>query len=146
MILEGWYYLHENGSLIYKRQLGGTAADIRESDFTKAIWPFVSTDRAAAWRICVEGLALGAKPERVKQLAELWHCSDDDAYNYARHINAKISMDGTNWCATRMDFIDLQSSPAGFGESALEALANLAVDLGLKPGKMWNKGLAELML
>ena len=34
---QGWYYLHTNGDLIYKRELGGTAADIRESDFAKQL-------------------------------------------------------------------------------------------------------------
>ena len=28
MGLEGWYYMHKNGEMIYKRELGGTAADI----------------------------------------------------------------------------------------------------------------------
>jgi hypothetical protein len=51
MALQGWYYLHTNGSLIYKRELGGTAADIRESDFARAMWPLDPADRAGAWRI-----------------------------------------------------------------------------------------------
>jgi hypothetical protein len=36
-----------------------------------------------------------------------------------------LFMDGDRWCATLADFIDLQSSPAGFGATRLEALANL---------------------
>lgn len=33
MALDGWYYMHKNGDLIYKRDTAGMAADIRESDF-----------------------------------------------------------------------------------------------------------------
>jgi hypothetical protein len=36
IMIEGWYYLHTNGDLIYKRELGETAADIRESSFARA--------------------------------------------------------------------------------------------------------------
>ena len=72
MALEGWYYLHTNGSLIYKRELGETAADIRESDFARAMWPMDPTDRAGAWNVLVEALALGADAARVKELAAKW--------------------------------------------------------------------------
>ncbi len=33
--------------------------------------------------------------------------------------------DGDQWCATYFDFVDLQESPAGFGDSPTFALANL---------------------
>ena len=66
MSIIGWYYLHTNGDLLYKRELEGTAADIRESSFAKMLWPVDSEDRAGAWRIVVEALACGANPERVK--------------------------------------------------------------------------------
>jgi hypothetical protein len=46
MSIIGWYYLHENGSLIYKREIGGTAADIRESDLARGLWPLDPQDRA----------------------------------------------------------------------------------------------------
>jgi hypothetical protein len=65
MSIEGWYYLHTNGELIYKRELGETAADIRESPFAKGLWPLDVSDRENAWRICVEGLAAGANRARV---------------------------------------------------------------------------------
>jgi len=34
-------------------------------------------------------------------------------------------MDGNAWCATRPDFINLQESLAGFGDTEQEAIANL---------------------
>ena len=145
MAIEGWYYLHTNGDLIYKREIGGTAADIRESDFARAMWPLDPTDRAGAWRIIVEAGALDAKKARVDQLAKLWGCTDQDAAVYADHVGCNIAMEGNAWCATAMDFINLQESPAGFGETAAEAMSSLCRELGYRGGKMWNSTFESLL-
>lgn len=144
-MITGWYYLHTNGDLIYKRELGGTAADIRESDFAKALWPIDPTDRKGAWDILVESLASGADKSRVQQLALKWNCNDKDAQHYANAINAKIFKDGNQWCITRQDFINLQESPAGFGDTCLGAFAELAKKLGYKPSKMWGAKFSDLL-
>jgi len=143
--ITGWYYLHTNGDLIYKRELGGTAADIRESDFAKSMWPFDPEDRAGAWRILVEAKSLGAIDTRVKELAGKWGCNDADAAHYAEHIGCRLYMDGDAWCATAKKFINLQESPAGFGYTALDALATLCKELGFRGGKMWNATFAALL-
>lgn len=39
-------------------------------------------------------------------------------------------IDGNMWCAVRLDFIDLQQSPAGFGETVELAIADLATREG----------------
>lgn len=146
MGLEGWYYLHtESNDLIYKRELGDTAADLRESPFAKMLWPLDPTDRAGAWRIVVESLACGAKKDRVMDLAKKWGCDDSDAKIYAEHIGAKIQMDGNSWCATRGDFQNLHESSAGFGDTALEALAELCRELGYRPAKTWGHTFADLV-
>ena len=36
--------------------------------------------------------------------------------------------DGDQWCATYIDFMDLEVSPAGFGDSPTFALANLLAE------------------
>lgn len=141
----GWYYLHTNGELIYKHELGGTAADIRESPFAVMLWPCDPTDRASAWRILVEALALGANRERVDELAQKWGCSDDDAQMYAQHIGATLAMDGNQWCATGRGFVNLQESPAGFGDTSLDALAMLCRVLGYRPQKMWGHTFEQLV-
>lgn len=145
MSLVGWYYLHTSGDLIYKPDHGGTAADIRESDFARALWPVDPTDRAGAWAILVEALAAGAKPERVRGLALKWVCDDEDAGFYADRVGAKVFRDGAAWCATRKDFVNLQESPAGFGDTALDALAALAKEIGYRPAKMWGASFADLL-
>ena len=145
MGLTGWYYLHENGSMIYKRDLPGTAADIRESPFAKGLWSLDVESRADAWKICVEGLAAGARPERIKELANKWQCDDEDAESYAGYLGIIIGQDGNQKTAHKADFIDLQNSPCGFGDTYLDAMTDLAKQLGYKPSKMWGTSFADLV-
>lgn len=144
-VLVGWYYLHVNGSLIYKPEYDGTAADIRDSDLALCMWPMRPSDRAGAWDIAVEGLALGAKKDRVQELAEKWGLTDKDAYTYADRAGIRLEMDGNQWCATGPGFENLQESHAGFAETALEAMAALASDMGLHAGKMWRPTFREML-
>lgn len=145
MSIEGWYYLHENGDLIYKRELGETAADIRESSFAKGLWPLDPACRGHAWKIIIEGLAAGAKADRVRELVNKWQCDTEDAQRYAKHIGVLLSMDGNKWCATKNDFINLQEDEAGFGDECYEAMADLAQDLGYQPSKMWGASFRDLV-
>lgn len=145
MALIGWYYQHQNGDLIFKREMGDTAADLRESPFVIMLWPLDTKDRSSAWRIVVEALAIGANKERVMELAKKWCCDDDDAKIYAEYLGVNLQMDGDKWCSTRGDFEDLQLSPAGFGTTALEAFAELCKDLGFKPSKIWGSTFSALV-
>ena len=141
----GWYYLHTNGDLIYERGLDGTDADIRESDFARALWAIDLSDRECAWTICVEGLAAGALPSRVQELAAKWGCDDNDADIYAELLEIDLSLDGNKWCAKTQDFINIQESPVGFGPTKLEAFADLANAIGYEPRKMWGAGFREIL-
>jgi hypothetical protein len=140
----GWYYLHDNGSLIYKAG-DDAAGDIRDSDFARGMWPIDPMDRAGAWRIVVEAAAAGADTKRIEQLADQWGCNDSDGGAYAEHVGAHVYMDGDQWCATKNDFVNLQESPAGFGPTIREALTALAKDLGYQPSKMWGATFADLL-
>lgn len=137
MNIDGWYYLHTNGQLIYKGQ-HADVADMRESSFVKMLWSFTASDRRGAWSMLVEALAAGADKECVDKLAAKWGCTDEDADMYCSVIGVDVEMDGNAWCAHRQDFINLQESNAGFGETILEALSELCKDLGYKPQKMWG--------
>ncbi len=144
--IDGYYYLHTNGSLIWKRYLDdGQVADFRESDFVKMFWPLDTESRYDAWRICVEALALGADPSRVKELADKWQCNDNDAQKFADHFGVELFMDGDKWCATRSDFQDPQQSPAGFGNTCLEAMAELLKDVGFRPSKTWGHTIKDVL-
>lgn len=144
-MITGFYYLHTNGDLIFKHNLPGTAADIRESDFAVMLWPADTENRECVWRILVEALACGADLDRVRELAAKWHCDNDDAQVYADRVGVLLCMDGDQWCATRKDFESLQLSPAGFGDTALEAMAVLCKELGYKPQKTWGATFANLL-
>lgn len=141
----GYYYLHENGSMIYKRELDGIVADFRESPFVKMFWLLDLENRETAWNLLVEALSLGVDLSRIVELAGKWLCDDKDAQVYVDRIGAKLSMDGNQWCATREDFVDLQESPAGFGDTCLEALAALCKELGYKARKMWGHTFQDLV-
>lgn len=144
MALEGWYYLHENGDLIYKGAAYTSLADFYESDLVRAFWEVTPDDREQAWNTVVEALAAGAKPERVRELADKWGCTDEDAQEYASRVNVILRMDGDQWCATREDFADLMESPAGFGTRAYEAMAELAKELGYSATKGSGPGFGHL--
>jgi plasmid maintenance system killer protein len=116
----GYYYLHTNGDLIFRR----TYPDLG-SDFVRRIWPLYPDNRGSAWGICVEALALGAREGRIKELQDKWQLFNEDAVDFADYCGLKISMDGDQWCATLDDFTNLQESPAGFGDDALHAFAEL---------------------
>lgn len=144
MTTVGFYYLHTNGDLIYKPGLDA-AADIRESDFARAMWPLDPQDRETAWAILIESDSLGADPKRIAELAEKWGCDDDDARHYADRLDITLEMDGNKWCAKPPGFIDLVQSHAGFGDSCLDAMSELCAALGYTGGKMWNHTFRTLL-
>lgn len=145
MSIEGWYYLHTNGDLIFKKDYPGVAADIRESDFARMLWPMDPTDRFGAWRILIEASALDANKERIADLVTKWGCNDADADELAKRCGITIELDGNAWCATHAGFINLQESEAGFGENKLEAMADLAKHLGFSASKMWGPTFFDLL-
>lgn len=144
-VLVGWYYLHQNGNLIYMRELGETAADIRESDFAVCMWPLIPSDRAGAWDIAIEALALGANPDRIAELAKQWQLNDEDADEYAKRAGIVIERDGNMWCAVGPGFVNLQESHAGFGETKLAAMASLAKSMSIPSGKMWRVTFRDML-
>ena len=77
---------------------------------------------------------MGISKERVMELAEKWDVNDLEAPKYAEFINIQLGIDGSSKFATLSDFIDLQSSPAGFGDTYLEAIAALIKDLIINLG------------
>jgi ribosomal protein S5 len=81
----------------------------------------------------------------VQELAAKWHCDNDDAQIYAGRIGVHLSLDGNRWCATKGSFVNLQESPAGFGITALEAMAELCKALGYKPQKTWGATFVDLL-
>lgn len=139
MAIEHWYYLHENGDLIHKNYIDGSqAADFRESPFVRQFWGLDTKRRESCWTLLVEAKALGANEKRVEELADLWACDDMDAQRYADFLGIELYPDGDAWCARRANTINLQECPHGFGDSGLEAMAELAKELGYRAQKTWG--------
>ena len=147
MSILGYYYLHTNHSLIWKKSMDGDeVADFRESPFVVQFWPLDPQDRSTAWRILVEALALGADEQRIEELADLWACDDIDAQRYAEHIGVELKPDGSAWCAMQIGATNIQEFSAGFSEkSALHALAELCRDLGYQAQKTWGATFSDLV-
>jgi len=74
--MTGYYYLHTDGNLIFKRFCPDP------SDFVRKIWPVDISNRANAWRIILEALALKGNINRIKELAEKWNCDLQDLVKY----------------------------------------------------------------
>lgn len=144
MSIVGWYYLHVNGDLIYKPD-PEAIADIRDSDLARCAWAVDPHDRKGAWELLVESMALGANTSRINELASKWNCNDTDADKFAEVVGVEIVKDGNSWCAHKKDFVDLQESPAGFGDNKLEAMADLAKTLGIQGGHIWRSTFSDLV-
>lgn len=145
MNITGYYYLHENGELIYKPYHEERVADFMESPFVKMFWGFNSADRSSAWSLLIEASIAGAKKERIKELACKWGCDDADADNFAKYFNLQLSIDGNMKCVTPAGFINLGEDPAGFGIDYLSAFIDLAKNMGYKPQKIWGRSFREIL-
>ena len=74
-----YYYLHENGDLINKNPAVVNAdPSYFDSPFVKKVWYLDLTDRADAWKLVLESLALGARKSRVQELANKWNLTLED--------------------------------------------------------------------
>lgn len=83
--MDGLYYLHTNGRLIYKVVDPG---DLDESPFVSAYWFIDLKDRGTAWKIVLESCALGVHKEEVMSLATRWKCDVKDLTEYlCRNLN-----------------------------------------------------------
>jgi len=84
--MDGYYYLHTNGELIFKK-----FRPEDDSPFVKKIWSIDITRRETAWLLLIEALAMGARKDRIKELADKWGCDDKDAQTFVEYalVNGK---------------------------------------------------------
>lgn len=147
--MDGFYYLHTNGDLIWKQNTdSGQEADFRESDFVVNYWPIDLKSRECYWTFLVEALASGANKERVFELAVKNGCTEEDAQHYAKALDISLLPDGNAMGAMKQvdyDTSNIQESPCGFGDNSIIALAELCKSLGYKAQKMWGQTFKELV-
>lgn len=81
--MNGYYYLHTNGNLIYKNAyVVDSDPDYFDSPFVKKWWRFDSTERQNAWAIMLESLASGLNISRAKELSTKWGLTITDFYEF----------------------------------------------------------------
>ena len=132
-----YYYLHTNGDLIHKPG-SYDECNFRDSDLVVHYWRLDNGDRESAWTFLVEALSKKVtNVKRVLELAAKWGCNNEDAAIYAERIGLRLFKDGNQWVATKNDFTNLQNSPAGFGDTALEAMGALARELEFRTTKLY---------
>jgi len=76
-----YYYLHTNGDLICKNATYMSDSDFK-SDFVVKHWLVDVNQRGDGWRMILEALVLGARIDRVKELADTWKMTEEDAAEY----------------------------------------------------------------
>lgn len=118
---DGWYYLHTNGELIFKR----TEPEVEDGGFVQHVWPIDTTDRFTAWKLVTEALAYGAKRDRVMTLRKKWGLTDGDGMEYANRAGFWLIFNGETFEAgfkhpkgSKKKF-DMEST----GGTAVDALA-----------------------
>jgi hypothetical protein len=115
---DGYYYLHENKKLIYKSNTDNLLEDLLESDFVKAIWPVDSSNRSNAWTVLIEASILGALEEDILRLKDKWHCTDQDAFHFAKYSNFDIIKHSEfDWEVSNQYY-----SKSGVGNNSLTAM------------------------
>lgn len=81
--MNGFYYLHrETKDLIWKKFDPGED----NSPFVEKVWSVGESDRGKAWQIVLEGLALGVKIERAKDLATKWNLTFKDSIEMLKRV------------------------------------------------------------
>lgn len=127
--VEGFYYLHTNGDLIYKKNFSDSVwADLNESNFVVKFWPFTKF-RNNAWDIATQAKALGASENRVQELVEKWGLTDEDSEKYLELEGLQLTRDGDKWCVVRKEgFTNIQECNAGFGDDVVTAISQLYVE------------------
>ena len=82
----GFYYLHTNGSLIFKpASVVEHDSHYFDSPFVEKVWWLDVKDRLCAWRIVLEALSMGCSIPRAKELAEKWGLTLDDSIEMLKH-------------------------------------------------------------
>jgi len=81
-----FYYLHENGDLIYKNPQFINEEDFIESPFVKTYWFLDTTRRETVWEFLIEAYGYASK-NRIYDLCSKWGIDDKDAIYYIKYLN-----------------------------------------------------------
>lgn len=76
--MKWYYYLHTNGDLIGKNPVvvdGGYF----DGPFVQKVWKIDTDERDTLWTLMLEALAMGARVDRVREIAEKNKCDKGDS-------------------------------------------------------------------
>ena len=91
--MDGYYYLHTNGDLIYKPAAAvETDDEYFESPYVKHVWTINLKDRGDCWKIVLEALSMGCQISRAKELAEKWKMDFNDSVEMIKRIKPTDAM------------------------------------------------------
>lgn len=145
MATTGYYYLHTNGTLLFKHAyLDGAEQEFefRESPFAVMFWKVDAQKREDMWRVLIEALALGGEPQGITKLANMAGCNDHDAQVYAERIGVRLTRyDSGQWAAACQKGAAFNPSSC----SALQAMGELCRTLGYRANKLWPVSFADLV-
>lgn len=128
--VDGYYYLHTNGDLIYKpATVMDSDPSYFDSSFVKKVWPITLDERETAYTLLLDAEAMGARIERIHELKTKWNITEKDTQTFADRMGFLLSMDGKQWFARLPDFVNVQESPAGFGDTRWDALVELCKEV-----------------
>ena len=78
--MKWYYYLHTNGDLIGENPVVvDSDSSYFDSDFVKKVWKIDTDERDTLWTLVLEALALGARVDRVREIAEKNKCDKGDS-------------------------------------------------------------------
>jgi len=82
--MKNWYYyLHTNGDLIGKNPvIVESDNEYFNSPFVQKVWNIDLEDRGSIWDFVLEALTIGARLDRIKELAEKWKLNYEDSKEY----------------------------------------------------------------
>ena len=121
-----YYYLHENGELIHKRNTYDTS-DFEDSDLVLKWWRVDLSNRADAYNFLIAAKIFGANQSRINELIKHWDIANEDAENYCKIFGLVYNIDGNQYVVHGEDFANLQESTAGFGDTLFEAITDFYV-------------------
>ena len=83
-----YYYLHTNGDLIGKNPaVVDSDPAYFDSPFVKRTWLIDADSKETAWVFLLEALALGARVERARELAEHWKMDYNDSIEMLSRVD-----------------------------------------------------------
>lgn len=105
----GFYYLHrETKQLIAKHENYEFTGDLVEK-----VWPVDYSDRGDAWRVVLEGAALGAREADLKHLSQQWKLTPEDCVEFMLRVPTEqlMRVGLARWCQVvlgrgPMEFLD----------------------------------------